>query len=91
MKILNIVTLLTMFFVSLTAETTADATVTCADDQVLFRGKCKDAKNCKTQLGFFKQTSANGKKHIARRPQLALTLVDGNLKLALSFANAADF
>lgn len=34
---------------------------------------------------------ANGKKHIARRPQPKLELVDGNLKVSLSFANAADF
>ena len=34
---------------------------------------------------------ANGKKHIASRPQAKLELVDGNLKVSLSFTNAADF
>lgn len=34
---------------------------------------------------------ANGKKHIANRPQAKLDLVNGNLKVSLSFTNAADF
>lgn len=34
---------------------------------------------------------ANGKKHLARRPQPKLELVEGNLKVSLSFTNAAEF
>ncbi|CAD8145892.1 unnamed protein product [Paramecium pentaurelia] len=87
MKIFHILLLSFLVYVAITAETAT----TCTDDQVLVKGKCKDAKNCRTQIGFFKQTQANGKKHIANRPKFAIELKDGNLQFSLTFANAKDF
>ncbi|CAD8136583.1 unnamed protein product [Paramecium octaurelia] len=86
MKIVHL--LLILFLVSVAIS--QDATTTCTEDQVLVKGKCKDAKNCRTQIGFFKQTQANGKKQIAKRPTFAVQLKDGNLVFSLTFANAVD-
>ncbi|CAD8046811.1 unnamed protein product [Paramecium sonneborni] len=86
MKILQILFVSFLVYVAMTAETET----TCTEDQVLIKGKCKDAKNCKTQIGFFKQTEANGKKQIAKRPTFKLEFKDGNLQFSLIFANAKD-
>ncbi|CAD8138360.1 unnamed protein product [Paramecium pentaurelia] len=86
MKIFHLLLISFLVFVAISQETTP----TCTDDQVLVKGKCKDVQNCKTQLGFFKQTQANGKKQIAKRPTFALELKDGNLQFSLTFANGKD-
>ncbi|CAD8054077.1 unnamed protein product [Paramecium sonneborni] len=86
MKIFHILLLSFLIYVAMSG----DSTTTCTEDQVLVKGKCKEAKNCKTQIGFFKQTQANGKKQIAKRPTFKVELVEGNLKFSLTFLNAND-
>lgn len=44
MKIFHILLITLFVYVAIAAETAT----TCTDDQVLVKGKCKDAKNCKT-------------------------------------------